>query len=80
MRAHKLEADYKWKRNLDLFYIHCGSRRYDQDAARYDPEPLLYIGGGGRTSDDVDEFGGDDGLTGAVVDDLVLVDHVTGVL
>jgi hypothetical protein len=33
-----------------------------------------------RTSDNLDKFASNDGLTGTVVQDLELVDHVSGVL
>ena len=39
----------------------------------------LLLGGGG-TSDNLDELTGNDGLTGTVVENLELVDHVTSVL
>jgi hypothetical protein len=36
--------------------------------------------GSSRTSDNLDKFASNDGLTGTVVQDLELVDHVSGVL
>jgi hypothetical protein len=36
--------------------------------------------GSGRTSNNLDKFASNDGLTGTVVQDLELVDHVSGVL
>jgi hypothetical protein len=36
--------------------------------------------GSSRTSNDLDKFAGNDGLTGTVVQNLKLVDHVSGVL
>jgi hypothetical protein len=36
--------------------------------------------GGSRTSDNLDKFASNDGLTGTVVQDLELVDHVSSVL
>lgn len=36
--------------------------------------------GSSRTSDNLDKFASNDGLTGTVVQDLELADHVAGVL
>jgi hypothetical protein len=36
--------------------------------------------GSSRTSNNLDKFASNDGLTGTVVQDLELVDHVSGVL
>lgn len=41
--------------------------------------PLLLLGGGG-TSDNLDQLASNDGLTGSVEENLVLVDHVSCVL
>ena len=43
-------------------------------------ERFLHILRGGGTSDNLDQLASNDGLTGAVVEDLVLVDHLAGVL
>ena len=43
-------------------------------------EFCLTLLGSGSTSDDLDEFAGNDGLTSAVEQNLELVDHVSGVL
>lgn len=40
----------------------------------------LHILRGGGTSDNLDQLTGNDGLTGTVVENLVLADHVAGVL
>lgn len=43
---------------------------------------LLYllVCGGGGTGDNLDQLAGNDGLSGSVEENLVLVDHLTGVL
>ena len=40
----------------------------------------LHIRTGGRTRDDLDQLAGNDGLSGSVVENLELIDHVAGVL
>lgn len=41
---------------------------------------LLHVRRGGGTSDNLDQFACNDGLTGSVEQNLVLVDHLAGVL
>lgn len=41
---------------------------------------FLHVLRGGGTSDDFDQLASNDGLTGSVVEDLILVDHIAGVL
>lgn len=40
----------------------------------------LHVLGGGGTSDDLDKLASNDGLSGSVEENLVLVDHLSGVL
>lgn len=42
--------------------------------------PNLHVRRGGGTSDNLDQFASNDGLTGTVEENLVLVDHLAGVL
>ena len=41
---------------------------------------ILHVRRGGGTSDNLDQLARDDGLTGSVDQDLVLVDHLASVL
>ena len=43
-------------------------------------QPTLHVLRGGGTGDNFDQFSGNDGLTGSVEQNLVLADHLTGVL
>lgn len=40
----------------------------------------LHVCGGSGTSDDFDQFASNDGLSGSIEENLVLVDHLAGVL
>lgn len=40
---------------------------------------FLHVGRGGGAGDDLDQFSGDDGLTGTIVQNLEAADHVSGI-
>lgn len=40
----------------------------------------LHVGGGGGTSDNLDQLASNDGLTSSVVENLVLANHLSSVL
>ena len=68
-RSGLLSPSFRSTTHLRLLLINCGGC-----------SSCLHIGRSGGTSDNFDQLAGNDGLAGTVEENLVLADHLAGVL